>query len=144
MIYFYQPRLQFCVYHYVQAHYLKAHWVLQVIRQCRSVRMRHLRLNRNCCFNSYVLNLAHHLLRVEPWLVLCDGLKHRCQWPLMSWVVVLIFVVHKIIWFLLYCVVGQVHEEIVEIALLGPNVLFSCKPRNPLLEDENSQRVDAI
>jgi ribosomal protein S26 len=44
-------------------------------------------------------------------------------------VIVLMFIEDKVITILLYCIVCQVHVEVIKVAMLRPNILLCCKPR---------------
>ena len=58
----------------------------------------------------------------------------------MALVVFFICVLDESIGFLLNRIVGQMHEQIVKVALLGTHILLSGKAGNPFLENIESQR----
>ena len=41
-------------------------------------------------------------------------------------------------------VVGEVDVEVVQVALVGAGVFFSCKSRKPFLVDEEAEWIDSI
>ena len=87
---------------------------IEVVWLARSVGMRECGLSRDGSFYCNVFYFFHHSFCVESWFVLCHMFKDRCKWAFMSATVIIsIFILNESVRFLLYCVVRQMHKQIV-------------------------------
>lgn len=85
-------------------------------------------LDRDTGLDCDVFDLLHHRLRGKAWFFVLQVLQNLSQGTLVPTVIVSSFVVHEAFRFLLNRVVRQMHKQIVEVALLRPDVLFSREP----------------
>ena len=101
-------------------------------------------LSRNGRLHTDVLNLLHHVFSIKVFLICLHVVQNRCERALGALFVFNSPTLDKVARLLVDGVVGQVHEQIVEVFLLWRRVGLSGEPGQALLEHEDTQRVHAI
>ena len=139
-----EPRLQLLIYHDVHAEDLEADRVLQIIWLARAVCMRQSWLDRDARLHANVLNLVHHVFSAEVGLRLLHVVQYCRQGALRPSVVIHVVVLHEVARGLVDRVIGQVHEQIIQVCLRWACILLSGKASESLLEHEDSEWVNSI
>lgn len=104
--------------------------------------MRELRLPCDHCFHYDLFNFVHEGVRVAT--LLCQNLQDSAQTALVPCVALLILAVLVVVCELVDGVVGEVHEDVVDVAAVGLFVRLRAKPGEGHLMHENAQGVHAI
>jgi hypothetical protein len=101
-------------------------------------------LYRDASFDADVFDLSHHISCIKVRVHLLHPRKNRSHGSLVGTLIVVSAALHEIFRVFIDRIIRQVHVHVVQIALLGPDVLFCCKSRDALLKDEDSQGVNTI
>jgi len=138
---FEQIGLQTAIDHYVQSENFEAHVVLVVIRLALLILTRKERLHGNYRFDNDIVNLLQE--RCYVVLGLLQQLQHRSEASLMARLQANgQLILHELFITLIYCIVREVHEEVIEV-VVSWLVDFGRKPGQAFLIDIDSQRVAA-
>jgi len=95
------------------------------------------------CFDSNLLDLVHHCNAAKTGFVLFYVLKDVRERPFVAAVIFFGLVLHEIARSLVDCVVSQMHEQVVQIALARPSVGLSREPGQSLFEQVHAQWLNA-
>jgi hypothetical protein len=129
----------------VKPEYLEADRILLIIRLSRPVGMLQRWVHRDDRFRQAILNVGPELVNVKPRLVLSNVLPNGGHRPFVAaGVIIHVLIKDKVVRVLLDGVVGQVHKEVVEVAVLRSNVLLSRETGEPLLVNEYPQGVNTV
>lgn len=71
-------------------------------------------------------------------------LQNLSQRALVAWVVVSIFILHKIIWFFLYGIVCQMHEQIIQISFSWAYIFLSGESGQTFLKNKDTHWLHSI
>ena len=128
------------VYHHIEAQHLEAHVVAEIVVVDVGDRGTQSRVAGYDGLDQQVVDALLELLHVVP--VLGDLPIDRGQRPLVPDVHIVDILVEDEVWTLLvYGVVCEVHEFVVQVLGTRGLVLFSCEPSQALLVDKYPQRV---
>ena len=142
MIDFKDPRLQLVIEEDVEAENLEAHRVLCVVRLAGAISVSKLRLDRAYSLDDGLLDVVKDPRGIVAHLLYI--LHGKRQTALVAQVVLLAALVLNVVARrLVDRIVRQVHVEVVEVVLIGGTVLTGRQATEPLIVEENSERVHA-
>ena len=137
--------LKLMVEHDIEAQYLKAKAVLNVIWLARAIQVVHVRLGQAHSLHDDLINVTLHPLHRFIPVIQLYLLQYELVRSFTTYIIrVTRRILHKIARLLVNSIIGQVHAQIVKIRRRRATILNCCETGQTVSVNIHSQRCDAI